>query len=132
MYKKKCFLGGTCNGSLWRNELIPLLNIDFFNPVVENWTPECQVEEIRQRQTCDYCLYVLTPKMTGVYSVAEVVDDSNKRPDKTILCILSKDGDIEFTPHQIKSLKQTAKMIVANGGQAFESLAEVVTFLNKE
>ena len=130
MKKTKVFLGGTCNGSLWRNELIPLLAIDSFNPVVENWTPECQEEEIKQRETCDFCLYVLTPKMTGVYSVAEVVDDSNKRPFKTVMCIVPKDGDAEFTPHQLKSLKQTAKMVVANGGQSFNSLGEVATFLN--
>ena len=53
--KKRIFLGGTCNGSLWRNQIIPKLKIDFFNPVVEDWTPECQEEEIRQREECDYC-----------------------------------------------------------------------------
>lgn len=130
MKKTKVFLGGTCNGSLWRNELIPQLTIDSFNPVVENWTPECQAEEVRQREICDYCLYVLTPKMTGFYSVAEVADDSNKRPQKTLLCYLTKDGDAEFTPHQLKSLKATAKLVVANGGRAFESLADVAAFLN--
>ena len=35
--------------------------------------------------------------MTGVYSIAEVVDDSNKRPGKTILVILRDDGDKKFT-----------------------------------
>ena len=45
----KVFLGGTCNGSTWRDELIPMLNIDYFNPVVENWTSECQKEELKQR-----------------------------------------------------------------------------------
>jgi len=65
---KKVFLGGTCNKSDWRDKLIPLLDIKFFNPVVEDWTPECQDEEIRQREECDFCLYVITPKMTGVYS----------------------------------------------------------------
>ena len=39
-------------------------------------------EEIKQRAECDFCLYVITPKMTGVYSIAEVVDDSNKRPEQ--------------------------------------------------
>ena len=45
---KKVFLGGTCNESTWRNELIPLLEnagVEYFNPVVDNWTPECQEEE---------------------------------------------------------------------------------------
>ena len=130
MKNKRVFLGGTCNGSLWREELIPNLKIDYFNPIVKDWTPECQLEEINQRKTCDICLYVITPKMSGVYSIAEVVDDSNKRPLKTIICVLQKDNDVEFTAHQIKSLKQTAKLVVENGGKSFESLKEVAEFLN--
>ena len=37
----KVFLGGTCNNSKWRDKLIPMLNIDYFNPVVDDWTEEC-------------------------------------------------------------------------------------------
>ena len=62
----KVFLGGTCNESTWRDDLIKKLEIDYFNPVVEDWTEECMAEEIRQRESCDYCLYVITPRMTGV------------------------------------------------------------------
>ena len=88
---KKVFLGGTCNESTWRDKLIKMLEIDYFNPVVDDWTEECYQEELRQREICDYCLYVITPRMTGVYSIAEVVDDSNKRPEKTIFCLLEYD-----------------------------------------
>ena len=28
---KKVFLGGTCNGSTWREELIPMLKVPYFN-----------------------------------------------------------------------------------------------------
>lgn len=128
---KRVFLGGTCNGSTWRDTLIPqLTKVDYFNPVVSNWTPECQAEEIRQRETCDYCLYVISPKMTGIYSIAEVVDDSNKRPDKTLFLFLDKDEDAIFTPHQLKSLRQTAKMVEKNGARVFEIMAQLVNFLN--
>ena len=128
--KKKCFLGGTCNNSQWREQLIPLLKIDYFNPVVADWTPECQQKEIEERQNSDYCLYVITPKMTGVYSIAEVVDDSNKRPEKTVFCFLEADGEDVFTKHQLKSLVQTGKIVVVNGGKTFTSLADVAAFLN--
>jgi hypothetical protein len=63
--KKKVFLGGTCNESQWRKELIPMSSIDYFNPVVPEWTPECMEEERRQREPCDHCLYVITPLMMG-------------------------------------------------------------------
>ena len=131
MAKTKVFLGGTCNNSTWRDKLISLLKIDYFNPVVDDWTPECQDEEIRQRELCDYCLYTITPKMTGVYSIAEVVDDSNKRPEKTILCVLDEDNGISFSETQIKSLKQVKEMVKNNGANVFDSLEDIASFLNK-
>lgn len=131
MTKTKVFLGGTCNNSTWRDKLIPLLKIDYFNPVVDDWTPECQDEEIRQRELCDYCLYTITPKMTGVYSIAEVVDDSNKRSEKTILCVLDEDDENIFSETQIKSLKQVKEMVKNNGANVFDSLEDIASFLNK-
>ncbi len=129
---KTVFLGGTCNGSLWRDTLIPMLtNVNYFNPVVPNWTPECQAKEIEARNTSDYVLYVITPKMLGVYSVAEVVDDSNKRPNKTLMLVLPEDDGVTFTNHQTKSLVATAKMVSENGGKSFTSLQEVADYLNK-
>ncbi len=129
---KKVFLGGTCNESTWRNELIEDLKINYFNPVVEDWTPECMVEEIRQRETCDFVLYTITPKMTGVYSIAEVIDDSNKRPEKTLLCILDEDNKKLFTNGQWKSLQQVGEMVRRNGGKTFVSLYSVAEYLNKQ
>lgn len=128
----KIFLGGTCNESTWREKLIPMLKIDYFNPVVEDWTPACMEEEIQQRQLCDLCLYVITPKMTGVYSIAEVIDDSNKRPLKTIFVRLLEDENLKFTDGQWRSLGAVADMVKRNGGAAFDNLEDVVEYINNE
>lgn len=45
------------------------------------------------------------------------MDDSNKRPDKTVLCVLPKDGDKEFTEGQLKSLNKVVEMVKNNGGK---------------
>jgi len=127
---RKVFLGGTCNESTWRNRIILMLDIDYFNPVVPDWTEDCMEEEIRQRESCDFCLYTITPKMTGVYAIAEVVDDSNKRPDKTILVLLRDDGDQKFTKGQWKSLGAVAKMVRKNGGQVFDNLKSAAIYMN--
>ena len=127
---KKVFLGGTCNNSSWRHELIPLLNINYFNPVVDDWTEDCYQEELRQREICDYCLYVITPRMTGVYSIAEVVDDSNKRPDRTIFCVLEQDEYMSFDKGQLKSLDRVGRMVENNGGKYFKTLKDVADYLN--
>ena len=131
---KKVFLGGTCNGSTWRDEMMPYLDelgIDYFNPVVDDWTEDDQVNELKQREECDYCLYTITPKMSGVYSIAEVVDDSNKRPIKTILVLLRGDGKEEFNEGQWRSLKAVAKLVKSNGGLVFNNLREAAEVISK-
>ena len=137
-YYRRVFLGGSCNNSTWREELIPMLEIEYYNPVVEDWTPECMEEEIKQRKLCEYVLYVITPEMTGVYSIAEVVDDSNKRPDKTVFCIIDyvdypdRGETYEFGDHEIKSLNSVKKMVKENGATVCDNLQEVADFLNKD
>jgi len=130
-FENKVFLGGTCNDSTWREELIPMLEMGFFNPVVPNWNEEAYKKELLARGQCAYVLYVLTPDMTGVYSVAEVVDDSNKQPEKTLFCVLpeGKDGKA-FDEHQMKSMVSVGKMVVQNGGAWFTDLEDTARFLN--
>lgn len=127
---KKVFLGGTTNNSDWRDTLIKKIKIEYFNPVVKEWNESAQKEEIKQRKDCDYVLYVITPKMEGVYSIAEVVDDSNKRPEKTIFAYLLDDDGKEFTKHQIKSLDMVGKMVEENKGKWFKTLEEIADYLN--
>lgn len=126
----KIFLGGTCVGPDYRKDLIPKLNIKYFNPVVDDWTEECQQIEREQRETCDIVLYTITPYMEGVYSICEVTDDSNKRPKKTVLCILEHFGDKSFNKPQMKSLKQVGIMVSSNGGQVFYNLNDVAKYCN--
>ena len=128
------FLGGTCADSTWREELIPQLTMDYFNPVVDDWNEEAQELELEKRETCDFILYVITPLMEGVYSIAEVVDDSNKRPNKTIFCVLEKDydvkGGVNWTKAQRKSLASVERMVEENGALVLEDLGEIADVLN--
>jgi len=137
------FMGGTCNESQWReslkDEICRLLKcpnnsydyllqekkIDLFNPVVKDWIEECQKKEIEKRKTCDYVLYCITPKMTGVYSIAEAVHDSCVRPKKTLFCYINADGRDEFTEGQIKSLNAVSDLVSRNGATCFKSLDDL-------
>ena len=131
------FLGGTCNQSNWRDKLIPLLAIDYFNPVVKDWTPECQANELYQRKICDWVLYVITPRMIGCYSIAEAVDDSNKRPGNVVFAVLTKEGSVTFDEWAMRSFNAVADMIARNGGVCFlstgnddETLQRIADFIN--
>ena len=124
------FLGGTVNGSKWRDELIPKLKIDYFNPVVDEWNENAMQAEEDAKDKSDYLLFVLTPKLEGFYSIAEAVDASNKHPQKTVICVLDSYDGNGWTAHQIKSLKKIEDLISSNGGIVIDSLDELVLFLN--
>lgn len=130
----KVFLGGTCNESTWRNRMMIYLydeGIEYFNPVVPDWAETCMAQEIQEREACDFVLYTITPKMTGVYSIAEVVDDSNKRPGKTVLVLLRDNESLRFGKGQWRSLGAVAKMVTRNGGQVFDDLKSASVWMGK-
>lgn len=131
MKKNKVFLGGTCNGSTWREEIIKLLTIDYFNPVVKDWTPEFQKQEIVEKQEyCNKYLYYITPKMTGVFSIAEVAESAILHGSRCVFCYVIKDGDKEFTPGQIKSLDAVGNLVSRYGGYWAKDLTECAHYLN--
>ena len=61
------FLGGTCNGSVWRNDLLRMLTdrVKAFNPVVSVWDERAKFEEKYHRDHDDIRLYCITPAMPG-------------------------------------------------------------------
>lgn len=128
--KNRVFLGGTCNETTWRDILIPKLkNIDYFNPIVEDWTPECQEIEMDEKENkCNIHLYVITSEMTGVFSIAEAVDSVHNIEKITIFHVIP-DG---FEKFQLKSLKAVSDLIILRGGisNIDSDLSVVVDVLN--
>lgn len=135
MIEARVFLGGTCNESRWRNRIMTKLDVPYFNPVVDDWTLQHQAEEIRQREICSVLMYTFTPAMTGSYAVAEVVDDSNKRPNRTVMVMLREDfvpsvGDLRFDESRWKSLGAIARLVASNGAQVFTDLDAAADWSN--
>lgn len=127
------FLGGTCNESTWRDELLTMLDdnkVSAFNPFVDDWNEEAQANEDWHKMNDDFCLYVLTPEMTGIYSIFEVADDSNKRPDKTIFCVLPERNGKTFSIGIQKNFLKIKKDLIRNVARVCESLEEIAMFLN--
>lgn len=133
----KVFLGGTCNSD-WRKRFIPLLdkdNVEYYNPLVTNWNDEARRKEEEFKATSDYNLYVIDATMSGVFSIAEVVDDSNKKPKKTIFCVnkepVNPPLNKVFTKGQLISLQATQNMIENNGAYVCDTLEECAELINK-
>lgn len=132
----KVFLGGTCSGWKWRDKLQQLLKCDYYNPIVKNWSEEDRLREVRERETADFVLYGITNGIKGVYSIAEVVDDSNKRPEKTLFLNLY-DIDKEMIHvrayrEMAHSLKAVENLLKENGVKIFHSIQEVADYINSQ
>lgn len=128
--KNKVFLGGTWANSIWRDELIPMLGVDYFNPVVEDWTADCQaIEQTEKSFDCNIHLYVITSAMKGVFSIAEVIESVHMHGKHTILHV----DPTGFDVGELKSLQAVVDMVNKHGGVGYidcklERVARIINY----
>jgi len=125
------FLGGTCNESRWREELKPRLQVGYFDPVVDDWNEEAQQLERAAKRRARWLLFVITPQMRGVFSIAEAVEAAIRRPHDTIFCVLEEYDGERFDEAELRSLMAVSDLIWANGATVFFDLDTVVDELNQ-
>ena len=72
------FLGGSCNPTTWRKDIaIPLLeenNVDYYNPQVEDWSPELMTTENYQKENAKYLLFVIDDETRAIASMIEAAN----------------------------------------------------------
>lgn len=112
----KVFLGGTCPQSKddidYRIKLISILeqhNIDYFNPVVDDWTEDCAAIEQQQKEICDIHLYIITPNIKGCYSIAEAFASLIDRK-RSIFVYCKQYNNKTFDPKMFKSIEATGRL----------------------
>jgi ADP-ribose pyrophosphatase YjhB (NUDIX family) len=126
----KVFLGGTTAGPDYRQKVIPLLKTKYFNPVVADWNDEARALEAQEKENCGISLYVITPFMEGVFSIAEIMEDSiTRRPKRTILCILDNYAGKSF-PHT-NSLKALSEMAAKYGTETYTTIEDCARAVNQ-
>ncbi|XP_048776733.2 uncharacterized protein LOC125680942 isoform X1 [Ostrea edulis] len=74
-WKRKVFLGGSCNPTTWRQEAaIPFFKkkgITFYNPQVQTWRPELMEVEAQAKESADLLLFVIDNRTRAVSSMIE-------------------------------------------------------------
>lgn len=125
------FLGGTTNGSDWRQQLISLgLEMDYFNPVVEVWSDHAKkLEDVAKESSC-LQIYVITPFMTGCYSIAELTESAVIQPACTVVAFLEELDDKQWTEHQEKSNKAVIELVRKHGATVYTTMQEIVDHCN--
>lgn len=125
------FLGGTyvSNTTSWREDVISKLRIRYINPekiVSKNFF----AVEKHERLNSDYCLFVLTPESYNFAAIAEVVQESNNRPNKTILCVIRDYMGCYFDDASWYSMECVKEIVRDNGAIVVDTLDEAISFLN--
>lgn len=129
----KVFLGGTCGNSTWRTDLMKDLDssVEAFNPVVPDWTPECQAVEDAHKANDDIVLYVITPETPGTYSVSEITRSSITQPNRTMICIVPEANGKSFEKHEAKAWAKILKDCEKDGSTICPTLSDVAKTLNE-
>lgn len=74
-WKRKVFLGGSCNPTTWRQEAaIPFYKkkgITFYNPQVQTWRPELMELEAQAKESAELLLFVIDNRTRAVSSMIE-------------------------------------------------------------
>lgn len=103
-------LFGTVNSD-WRERIIPMLKTNYFNPIVDDWTPEAQAQEELIKQTASGILFVISPKQKGFFSFVELTEFALQSPDRMFVCILDNDDNVSWDADAKKSIDAVRKFL---------------------
>jgi len=124
----KVFLGGACTSN-WRKDLIPLLEIDYFNPIVEEWSEDLRLVVEKEKEfECDIHLYMIDSTMTGKYTFLEIGVSLMKN---NIITIVQINPD-NFTNKELDNMEAILNLVAENKGIGYfdDGLEYLATILN--
>jgi len=129
------FLGGTCNDSEWRDELIKDLNVEYFDPRVFDveWNEECAKQEELAKVNAKALIYVITPKQSGTYSLVELAVSACLNKDKKVIIIfLNKDDGDKFDEAQMSSNKAVQDLLQkCTNAEFLTTLSDAAAVINQ-
>lgn len=128
------FLGGSCNPTTWRQDIaMPFLerhNAEYFNPQVEDWSPECVEIERKAKKNAEAYLFMIDGQTRGIASMLEVVALSHVHRDKSMHVVVHDIPDgIEIagatiTGRELKDLNNSRQYLL----DAIKDLTNVYIF----
>jgi hypothetical protein len=121
-------LFGTCGGSQWRTPFKATYanrSIPFFDPQVDNWTPECATQEAWHLANDSLVLFPVTAETYGFGSLAEtgfsLRQALSAHAHRFVIAYIDPDVSAELTlsdPAQAKASVRTRQLVRAHLQQA--------------
>lgn len=126
----RVFLGGTNSEDNWKEKIIAALEkrgFEYYNP--EESEEDIETKNLIKDENCDSHLYVLTPELKGVYSIAEIINSSwEVREHNFGSCIVGIMGSKEEWGEEMwESLESMIKMIKKIGCESPKIVIKNIT-----
>lgn len=127
------FMGGTCAGPKWRERLVSQVSQTYrwFNPVVDDWTPEAKDAELEVRAQADILLYGITPYQEGCYSFLEMTEDAVRSEKHVVVCFLPSFEDKAYSEAQWSSIMSAKQLLERHNATVLLSMEELIQWFNK-
>lgn len=118
--------------SKWRDTLIPLLKVKYFNPVVEEWTEQAQAQEELIKRTASGIAFVITPKQKGFFSFVELTDIALTSPERLFVTVLDEDDGEKWAEDAKKSIDAVVGYLEGRGATVHRSLEALAEAINAD
>lgn len=131
-------LFGTCGNSQWRKapeEKLKGLGIEFFDPVVANWTPECAEKEAKHLKNDRALLFVVTSETEAYGSLAETgwAELSTKANGRKAFFVLEDYKEVDKPVDPKHAANRARKLVKAhakeNGASVYSNIDEAMAAL---
>lgn len=132
------FLGGSCNPTKWRkDEAIPKLQdagVKFFNPQVDDWSPDCEQKEEDAKENSKILLFVIDSLTRSVVSMEEATYYIGQGR-KVVLVVNDVTKTFYPNEHESKDLNRgrfyLRKMAERNETPIFADVASAIEYIVK-
>ena len=102
------FLGGSCNPTKWRKQIvIPMLekvNMDYYNPQVDEWTSDLIVTENYQKDHAKYLFFVIDDETRAIASMIEVAYYIAQ--GRKVILVIKNVNESTFDEKELKDLNR--------------------------
>ncbi|MGH1366612.1 MAG: hypothetical protein ACRBF0_23835 [Calditrichia bacterium] len=82
-----------------------------------------------EKEHADAIVFVITPSALSTFDLANAVNESNKRPEKTIVCFLSAGNEWMHDPRRYAELSEIRAILESNGARCLNSLSELADII---
>lgn len=99
--------------------------VPYFDPQVDNWTPEDAEKEDSCKPVAKINVFVITGDALGTYSGWEICEEAHRAPEKLVFATVG-----ELPENQVKGVEKIKKALRNRGAVVCETLQEVASVVN--